>query len=245
MKLLVYMELQLFENIANEHYFRLNEINILNDTNPEDFTFYALEEFIDTDDKKNVLTEYVKTHNDNIKIGDTLVFCDPEQKYRNACTCLWNGTSIEMLDYEVDDYGGLPKIFQVSPGKFGPRYWKNVISHNDYYWVCKDYRQEAFNNVKIIQKLENNKIKTYFITHYTHNGIMEHLVLNEDYVDNNYTIKKFKKLLLNENIPWGFDGSDYHHLFESKNVSIIDFKYENNESIIDIKTENYDDINVS
>lgn len=232
------METITFDHIANEHYFDSNKIKILKNILAEELSFGALDDYINTDDKKKSLTKYVKKHCNNVKTGDTLVFCDPEQKYRNAGTCLWNGNSIELLDHGIDEYGALPKFFEISPGKFGPRYWQNVIRHNDYYWICANYRHEAYDNVEIIQKLENNKIKDYFVTKYTHNGITEYLVLNEDDVDENYTIEKFKKLLLNENIPFGFDGFEYHHLFESENVSIVnDFEYNNEETIIDVATD--------
>ena len=224
------METINFNHIANEYYFDKDDIGVLKDLPSDELSFGALDDYINTDAKKNSLTKYVKKMSSTVKCGDTLVFCNPEQKYRNAGTCLWNGYTIEFLDNGIDEYGALPKTFEISPGKFGPRYWKNAITHNDYYWPCNIYRHEAFDNAKIIQKLnDDNENIDYFVTHYYHDGNLEYLVLNEDCMHDNYTIEKFRTLLLNEDIPWGYDGSDYNYLFNSENISvIIDFEDEEN-----------------
>lgn len=215
------METYTFNNTANEHYFDYKNIEFLKDISNE-FTGQALAVYIDTDDKQNMLTQYVLKHGTDIKRGDTLVFCDPEQRYRNTATCLWNGKSIELLDHDIDDYGALPKTFKISPNTFGPKYWKNVIAHNEYYWICDEYRQEACDNATKIIKLYDGEVKDFFVSHYTHNGVVEHVVLNNYYDNNDYMIEKFQKLLLNKKIPFGFDGSDYRQLFDDKkNISVI------------------------
>jgi hypothetical protein len=227
-----------FNNVANTHYFDHKKINVLKNLEDDEISFSALSDYIDTDEKQQRLTKHVIKNSNNLRFGDTLVFCNPEHKYRNAATCVWNGKSIELLDHTIDEYGALPKSIKISDNKFGPRYWSNAISHNDYYWVCDEYRQEAFENAEIKFSFLDNDVKDYFVSKYTHNGNIEYLVLNEDCVDDNYTIEHFKKLILNKNIPWGFDGSDYEHLFNSSNNISVITNFNDDESNDDESNDN-------
>ena len=103
------METITFDNTANEHYFDYKNIQFLKNIISQEFTGQPLAAHIDPDDKENImtLTNYVLKHGKNIERGDSLVFCDPEVRYRNSATCLWNGESIELLDHCIDDYEGM------------------------------------------------------------------------------------------------------------------------------------------
>lgn len=51
-----------------------------------------------------------------------------------------------MLDYDISEYGDIPKDFIVSDTNFSPSYWVNKL-YGEFYYPCKKYREEVCNSL--------------------------------------------------------------------------------------------------
>jgi hypothetical protein len=202
------MEVNIKRTNPDLHYIDHTKINCLKNLPIDELNNEAFVDLINDDDI-NEINIYLNRQKINFMDGDIIAFSD-ENRYRNSGLCVWFNGSIHHLEHDVDEYGALPKFIEVTTEKFDKTTWLDLISHNDYYWVCDQYREEAYDNVKIeYHVLYENKIEDIFITYYTHNGKKEYLILNPDDVDDNTTIDDFKSIIMNKNIPWQHDTSDY------------------------------------
>src|SRR3989338_9466406 len=87
-----------------------------------------------TNNELEQLTEYIKLFITEIKRGDTVSLYEKNKRYRNDGTYIFDGISVINLQDTPDDYGTLPKTFESSEdNSFHPRYFENVIMHNDYW----------------------------------------------------------------------------------------------------------------
>ncbi len=80
------------------------------------------------------LSEYVQNRLPKIKRGDLVNLLDE--------TYIWDGKRIMELDYTFDQYGHLPKQFQVSHSEFSPLWWKDTIRHNSIFWLADDIKYQ-------------------------------------------------------------------------------------------------------
>ena len=84
-----------------------------------------------------------------LKRGDLIIFtkygkdCD---RYRNEGVYIWNGTNIEYLDSEIDDYGSIPDTFKIGK-EFAADHWTRInekglkyfmIAHNEILHMDED-----------------------------------------------------------------------------------------------------------
>lgn len=93
---------------------------------------YDFWQFVDLQDEpafQDALTEELRTHLD-IRRGD-VVFIEDYLGYRNNGMMIFNGKRVIPLDSEPDDYGTVPKEFQVIT-EFPIMYWCDTITHNSY-----------------------------------------------------------------------------------------------------------------
>ncbi len=159
------------------------------------------------------ITNYIIDNQIDIKNGDVIVFCDPDILYRNAGRCIWYNNNAIHLSDECDEYGEVPKCFEITPTQYHPRYWNNTIAHNIHYWPCLEYRMQCCNNISDAKK--TNKY-TWFI----HNDIKEYVVLGSETVISD---EKFKELLSNVEKPYDgyFSGILFLEDMTYKNTSII------------------------
>lgn len=66
---------------------------------------------------------------DQLRRGDLVALS--EERYRNDGVWIWNGNSVEALDYDIDDYGSVPESYRVTAdGPFTPDYWLESVDHN-------------------------------------------------------------------------------------------------------------------
>lgn len=162
----------------------------------EDGECYPLMKIIEenADGIRDKINDYITK---NIEISDGDILCFVENPYRNNFKFIWYDNCIHNLDDTVDEYGSLPKTdtLLVKPNsRFHPRYWNDTIVHNGYYYVCNEYIKECTENIHKIKDKYNNNL---LVTHFTHSGCVETVVLNPDLYDPNMSLKELKKLFIN------------------------------------------------
>jgi hypothetical protein len=92
----------------------------------------------------DVALNYLKQINANLVNGDLICFlCF--SGYRNDGIAIYDGTNIINLNYDIDDYGCLPKKFQIITDGVPINYWHTIedintdmhdyISHNSIVWL--------------------------------------------------------------------------------------------------------------
>lgn len=96
---------------------------------------------VENDMNRKLVTDYISDNNIIIKRGD--IINTIEDGYRNDGVLIWDGNEALWLDYEIDEYGSVPKQFIIGPDTFTPDYWSSTICHNNIYWPCEKYRQEV------------------------------------------------------------------------------------------------------
>jgi len=163
--------------------------NLIEEKRYEFFTF-AFCEITNCD--LSEITNYIVTNQIDIKNGDVVVFFDPHDLYRNAGKCIWYDGRAIHLSHECDEYGEVPKCFEIAPNTFHPRYWMKTIAHNINYWPCDDYRAQCCNNMTLS---ENNIRYTWFF----HNDHKEYVV---DYSEHRLSSVEFEELLLDRSKPY-------------------------------------------
>jgi hypothetical protein len=93
----------------------------------------------------NIALSYLKQNDAELAKGDLICFLCING-YRNDGIAIYDGQKIIELDYEIDDYGSLPNIFQVISGGVPVNYWHQYdnndihcyISHNTIVWLNLD-----------------------------------------------------------------------------------------------------------
>ncbi len=91
------------------------------------FSFEEFEEALDFLLRKKV----------DIVKGDLIIF-NSISGYRNEGVAIYSGETIIHLDYDIDDYGSLPRIFKPIEDKVPLLYWhggKDRIEHNTITWM--------------------------------------------------------------------------------------------------------------
>ena len=68
---------------------------------------------------------------DTWKVGDIIrIEQHSNYDYRNGGKLIWNGTTCESLDHDIDDYGSMTKNFAVGNNDWTAQHWADVIDHN-------------------------------------------------------------------------------------------------------------------
>lgn len=179
----------------------------------------------------NQITDYINSKNIYLSPGDILCFAPPQHIYRNGSKCIWYGESAHALAHDIDEYGALPNVeeLQLCPGRnFHPRYWSENITHNGFYWICDEYRNQCVDNIDVKVDNQGNKI---FFTWFIHNNTKEYLVFNPDFTDEqkhelDIIIKeKFIKKIQDKSIPYDWTYSEYCDIYvdlmDECNTSIL------------------------
>jgi len=126
-------------------------------------TYYDLEENLTkwgTDEygKPNSILRYAPPSSmAGLKCGDLIVFNDEgieEDRYRNEGVYIWDGKSIEELDYSIDEYGSLPSKYKIGK-KFNLDHWTITRDGNKYFMI-------AHNEIIYLDKGLYKKIKIKF-----------------------------------------------------------------------------------
>ena len=99
---------------------------------------------IQDEDKQTVilqrLTEYAHKCALPLKRGDVLQI-DPENAYRNDNTFMWDGFRAVPLFFEIDDYGSLPREFEITDeNDLEPDAYFRYITHNRIIWLSQGIR---------------------------------------------------------------------------------------------------------
>jgi hypothetical protein len=85
-------------------------------------------------------TDIAKMLGKDLKRGD--VISTSVGGYRNSCVKgIWNGRRTVQLEDFPDDYGTVPREFEISDTEFSPSHWLDVIDHNNYVWFTADIRK--------------------------------------------------------------------------------------------------------
>lgn len=79
------------------------------------------------------LSRYAVEHLPAIRPGDLIKHV--YSNYRNESVCIWSGDKFINLesDYTIDDYGYVPRVFEVDDDCYTPDWWAQV-SHNTIFW---------------------------------------------------------------------------------------------------------------
>lgn len=82
---------------------------------------------------------------DMIKRGDIVQF--DLITYRNDLKLIWDGTKLIDLEYDIDEYGHVPRQFNM--GEFPVNYWDKTISHNYIRWPTENIANQIQKNFTI------------------------------------------------------------------------------------------------
>lgn len=94
------------------------------------------------------LTALVKERYPGIRRGDMINVLADDDRYRNDGTHAWDGEKAIPLDEEPDEYGTVPRQFEVTETEFAPDWWRAAVCHNNYWWPSKITRDQAVANIK-------------------------------------------------------------------------------------------------
>lgn len=70
-----------------------------------------------------------------------------EKVYRNDGKFIWDGKELQTLDFDIDEYGALPRNFTFPT--FPLKYWDEAIAHNFVRWPENSIKQQIKNNILI------------------------------------------------------------------------------------------------
>ncbi len=89
-----------------------------------------------------LLTEHICEKGIAVKRGDVvgLHANTIEDRYRNTDTFIYDGETVTVLEYDIDQYGALPPSIQVTDTEFSPQYWQYTIAHNSIFWLTQAIR---------------------------------------------------------------------------------------------------------
>ncbi len=129
------VDIDISNNYARDFVVPLQEIQIQDPITP-------------TESELDMLTNYVRNNLLNVRRGDTVSVYSRDCRYRNEGTYIFDGLRVINLQGFPDEYGTLPKTFEVSEvSTFHPRYWQNVIAHNNYWWPSENIREDCKNGI--------------------------------------------------------------------------------------------------
>jgi len=147
-----------------------------------------------------------------LKRGDLIIFTKYGkdcERYRNEGVYIWNGTNIEYLDSEIDDYGSIPPTFKIGE-EFPADYWTRIYEGKKYFMIAHNeilHMDEELYEKIIIEY--NKEAKEYNYTKkYSYTGNVEiHgknvLILFNDY-DDKITDEDFLKDYLKKHPTMNF-----------------------------------------
>lgn len=177
-------------------------------------------------ENKKLVTDYILTNKIEITRGFIINTLKADDRYRNDGKLIWTSTEAIWLDDEIDDYGAVPKEFEVSPKEFSPKYWNESVCHNSYYWPCLSYREQVRDSLVFDDELSEEQ---YWHGYFSHNGEINHVIIDDGFDDdyvydptmcrslnycNNgiiyrgmpkrerYSMEFFKEQVMNLNIPF-------------------------------------------
>lgn len=78
---------------------------------------------------------------ENIRRGDTISLIPRDDKYRNDWTFIWDGEKAINLEYDIDDYGYVPREFVVG-NEFQPDHWTTTIAHNGIFHLSNETKAQ-------------------------------------------------------------------------------------------------------
>lgn len=133
---------------------------------------------VDNIENADIITKYIKDNNISVRRGDIIDTIDENNRYRNDGKFVWDGEKVLSLEYDVDDYGAIPKTFIVSSQEFAPNYWENTIDHNNYYWPSIEYREQVRNSLVFDDEFTNQK---EWHGCFTHDDRLVHVIIDDNY----------------------------------------------------------------
>lgn len=153
-------------------------------------------EVLESNKNEQIVTNYyldqIKNHNCLVKRGD--IIHTNNDSYRNDGVMIWNGESAQFLEYMPDDYGNVPKNFEVNNDMFNPRYWLKYVGHNGVYWPCMKFRQEVVNSLVFDDQFTEEKM--------WHGSFKCKDIVYYLFYDETVTEEEIKSIILNEDNPF-------------------------------------------
>lgn len=139
-------------------------------------------DFIDpegTEEDLRAALNILQSDNADLRRGD-FVFSETHLGYRNDGKYIFDGEEILNLNEEPDEYGSIPTEFQI--GEFPPRYWINLIDHNNWipFDVARNLPNLTLDNIKCMPRLDG-KYCHFAIPFLSNNNIMA--IVNIDPID--------------------------------------------------------------
>ena len=135
----LYMLLTMNSKIIELDERKFPELTNINHEDEDDLIIMA--ENITNSIGKNLMIE-----GELLKRGDVL-HLGWGSSYRNDDTFLWDGEKVVLLDYEIDDYGSVPKEFPFP--EFRPEYFSESIVHNNIVRLTPDKIEETIRNFNV------------------------------------------------------------------------------------------------
>ena len=111
--------------------------------------------------KKDIVKDLLKK---DLRRGD-IIHIDEYGDYRNEGKLIYNGSILEDLADEPDDYGNVPSSYTIGD-EFKALHWKDTIDHNSYVWIdLSKYRSQLLESVKDEEDASyfRAKLGTFFI----------------------------------------------------------------------------------
>ena len=121
-----------------EHVIDVSELEGLDDLDVYETDF---DDSLDHDLITRKMTEWVMKSNVPIKRGDLVSLVPRSERYRNDWVYIWDGSAVIDLEYDVDDYGHVPRSFVVTHTEFSPRWWVDLVAHNSIFWLADEIKE--------------------------------------------------------------------------------------------------------
>ena len=146
----------------------------------EEMTKLDRDELIDIDNNELVeitSNKILSSHDEileYIERGDIVQF--EKECYRNDFKLIWDGKKLINLEFDVDEYGNLPKQFTMD--EFSVDYWDKAIAHNYIRWPTDNITDQIRENFSFNTQTENGWDGCWY-SFFIINGVSKYIVRPE------------------------------------------------------------------
>lgn len=162
---------------------------------------------------------YLKNKKTELKFGDLVIFLQVEG-YRNSGFSIYDGVKLLPLSTDLDEYGHLPKKFQVIRGGIEIDHW-SFIRHNNIVWY--DFKENIHDLIFNIEPGEEPSASFHVQLDHPHQKKKYFIIFEQDVAcreDLRYFSKKeIANILMTmeDKKDFGFDRKRIYRYFSRKN----------------------------
>ena len=94
-----------------------------------------------TEDDMDIMLRYLESTDQDLVYGDLITF-------KNEWNCIFDGRKIKNLDYDINEYGSLPKEFHVIENNVPIKYWNKMLDNNIVWFNHRLIRNQCISNIQ-------------------------------------------------------------------------------------------------